>query len=102
MQQLNRRNFLKLAGVTSVGMALAACAAPGGAPAGEGGAAPAQQAVTITLVESWFGIPQFRESLDPVTQAISEKMQSEGLNITIQSLLLDDHATKYTALYAAG
>jgi hypothetical protein len=28
-----------------------------------------------------------------VTQAISEKMQSEGLNITIQSLLLDDHAT---------
>jgi putative aldouronate transport system substrate-binding protein len=100
MQRLNRRDFLKLAGVSSVGMALAACA---GAPApSEGGAAPAQQPVTITLVESWFGIPQFRESIDPVTKAISEKMQSEGLNITLQSLLLDDHATKYPALYAAG
>ena len=102
MKQLNRRDFLKFAGVSSVGMALAACAAPGAAPAGEGGAAPGQQAVTITLVESWFGVPQFRESIDPVTQAISEKMQSEGLNVTIQSLLLDDHATKYPALYAAG
>ena len=36
MQQLNRRNFLKFAGISSVGLALAACAAPGAAPAGEG------------------------------------------------------------------
>ena len=102
MQLLNRRNFLKFAGISSVGLALAACAAPGAAPAGEGGAAPSQQAVTITLVESWFGVPQFRESIDPVTAEITKKMQSEGLNVEIQSLLLDDHATKYTALYAAG
>jgi putative aldouronate transport system substrate-binding protein len=103
MQHLNRRDFLKFAGVSSVGLALAACAAPGGAPAGgEGGAAPGQQVVTVTLVESWFGVPQYRESIEPVTAAISEKMQSEGLNIELQSLVLDQHEAKYSALYAAG
>jgi hypothetical protein len=103
MKQLNRRDFLKFAGISSVGLALAACAAPGSAPASsEGGAAPAGQPVTITLVESWFGVPQFRESIEPVTAAVSKKMQDEGLNITLQSLVLDDHANKYPALYAAG
>ena len=102
MQRLNRRDFLKCAGVCSGGRAGGACAARGVAPAVAGGAAPAQEAVTITLVESWFGVPQFRESIDPVTAEISKKMQSEGLNVTIQSLLLDDHAAKYPALYAAG
>lgn len=103
MQRMNRRDFLKAAGLSTVGLALAACAAPGGAPAGEGGdAAPSQQLVTITLVESWFGVPQYRESIEPVTTAISEKMQSEGLNIEIRSLILDQHDSKYPALYAAG
>jgi len=103
MQSLNRRNFLKFAGFSGVGLALAACAAPGSAPAGGGaGAAPGAAGLTITLVESWFGVPQFRESIDPVNEAISKKMQDEGLNVTIQSLLLDDHEAKYTALYAAG
>jgi len=108
MQRLNRRDFLKFAGLSSVGLAVAACAAPGASPAApaasgaSSGSAPAGQGVTITLVESWFGIPQFRESIEPVNQAISKKMQGEGMNVTIQSLLLDDHETKYTALYAAG
>ncbi len=101
MQRLTRRDFLKAAGLTTVGMAMAACAAPGAAPAA-GGGAPAQQPVTITMVESWFGVPQFRESIEPVMAEISKKMQSEGLNVEIQSMLLDDHNTKYPALYASG
>jgi putative aldouronate transport system substrate-binding protein len=65
--------------------------------------APAQGAPTkITMVESWFGVPQYKESIDPVTQAISQKLQSEGKNIEIQSMVLDDHANKYTVLYASG
>jgi putative aldouronate transport system substrate-binding protein len=102
MQPLNRRDFLKIAGMSTVGMALAACAAPGVAPAADSGAASAGEPVVITLVESWFGVPQYRESIDPVTQAISEKMQSEGLNIELRSLILDQHQEKYPALYAAG
>ena len=103
MQSLNRRDFLKFAGLSTTGMALAACAAPGSAPAADGGeASPGGEPVVITLVESWFGVPQFRESIDPVTQAISEKMQSEGLNIELRSLILDQHDSKYPALYAAG
>lgn len=101
MQRFSRREFLKAAGVGAVGLTLAACAAPGVAPAQPGGV-PAQQPVSITLVESWFGVPQFRESIEPITQALSQKMQSEGLNIEISSLLLDQHEAKYTALYAAG
>jgi len=89
--------------MSAAGLALAACAAPGSAPAGEGGAAsPNAAPVTITMVESWFGIPQFKESIDPITQAISAKMQSEGLNIELISMILEDHTNKYPALYAAG
>lgn len=101
MQRMSRRDFLKIAGVSSVGMALAACAGVP-APGGAGGSAPGQQPVTITMVESWFGVPQFRESIDPVTAEISKKMQSEGLNVEIRSLLLDQHDAKYPALYASG
>src|SRR5262249_38160382 len=104
MKQLTRREMLKLMGVSSVGLALAACAPAGTAPAGNSGnaAAPGKAPVKITLVESWFGVPQYAESINPVTQAISKKMQDEGLNIELQSLILEDHETKYPALYASG
>lgn len=100
MQTVSRRKFMQLAGMTSLGVALAACApAPAAAPAeGNAGTEP----ILITLVESWFGVPQFKESLEPITQAISKKMQEEGLNIELQSMILEDHNNKYTALYAAG
>lgn len=101
MQRMTRRDFLKVAGISSAGMALAACTGVP-APGGTGESAPGQQPVTITMVESWFGVPQFRESIDPVTAEISKKMQSEGLNVEIRSLLLDQHDTKYPALYASG
>ncbi len=106
MQKLTRRELLKFAGFSAAGLALAACtpAQPGGAaPQGQSqGQAPAKAPIRITMVESWFGIPQFKESIDPITQAISKKMQSEGTNIEIVSLILDEHDTKYPALYAAG
>lgn len=101
MQHMSRRDFLKVVGISSVGLTLAACAGMP-APSSDSGGAPGQQAVTITMVESWFGVPQFRESIDPVTAEISKKMQSEGLNVEIRSLLLDQHDTKYPALYASG
>ena len=45
--------------LATTALVLAACAAPGSTPAGEGGAgAPNAAPVTITMVESWFGIPQ--------------------------------------------
>lgn len=102
MQKLSRREMLKLIGVTSVGLATAACmpAQPGSGSAGSG--APGEAPVRITMVESWFGVPQYKESIDPVTQAISQKMQSEGLNVEIQSMILEDHGNKYPALYASG
>ncbi|MBA3944467.1 MAG: hypothetical protein H0X37_07895 [Herpetosiphonaceae bacterium] len=65
-------------------------------------AASTGKLVKITLVESWFGLPQYAESIAPVTKAISEKMQKEGLNIELESLVLDDHATKYPVLYSSG
>jgi putative aldouronate transport system substrate-binding protein len=64
-------------------------------------AAPAKP-VKITLVESWFGVPQFKESIDPVNAEISKKMQSEGLNVEIQSMILENHSDKYPLLYASG
>lgn len=57
----------------------------------------------ITYVESaGFGVPQYRESIDPIAQALSDKMQSEGLDLELQVLLLDDPATEYPLLYASG
>jgi putative aldouronate transport system substrate-binding protein len=126
MKKLTRREMLKLTGISSVGVVLAACApsatptaeapktadataapeatkAPDATKAPEPTAAPAKKPlVKITMVESWFGIPQFKESIDPVTTAISKKMQDEGVNIEIESMVLDDHEKKYTVLYASG
>jgi putative aldouronate transport system substrate-binding protein len=128
--QLTRRQMLKLAATMAAGSILAACggqtpAAPSAdQPPAAGSAAPTAGAapsagqptaaasatapaatgapVKITLVESWFAVPQFQESIAPVTKALSEKMQKEGLNIELESLILDDHATKYPVLYSSG
>lgn len=50
---LSRRRFLQLTGITATGAALAACVAPGGAPAGEGGAAPAGEVTEVSLGLTW-------------------------------------------------
>ncbi len=106
MNKLSRREMLKLVGIGTAGTILAACTPKATTQAVETGATEiptvASKPVKITMVESWFGVPQFKESIDPVTQAISDKMKSEGLNIEIQSMILDDHETKYPLLYASG
>ncbi len=57
----------------------------------------------ITYVESaGFGVPQYRETIAPIAAALSEKMQSEGINLELRVLLLDDPATEYPLLYASG
>jgi putative aldouronate transport system substrate-binding protein len=125
MKTLSRRGMLKLIGLTATGSVLAACT-PTAQPTtvNEPAAAeptkvaanateatkvpdptkapPPAKTVKITLIESWFGVPQFNESIDPINAVISDKMKSEGLNIEIQSMILDDHAGKYATLYASG
>jgi putative aldouronate transport system substrate-binding protein len=57
----------------------------------------------ITYVESaGFGVPQYQETIDPIAQALSEKMQSEGVDLELRVMLLDDPATEYPLLYASG
>jgi putative aldouronate transport system substrate-binding protein len=57
----------------------------------------------ITYVESaGFGVPQYRETIAPIADALSEKMQSEGVNLELRVLLLDDPGTEYPLLYASG
>ena len=121
MNKISRRTLLKAAGLASTGAILAACqpalsttttAATTAATQSSGESAtkapqptqvpPKKEVVKITLVESWFGIPQYKESLEPINKAISEKMQSEGLAIEIQSMILDDHTNKYPLLYSSG
>ncbi len=58
--------------------------------------------VTITMVESWFAVPQDKTIIDPINKALSQKMQSEGVNIEIQSMVLDDYTAKYPLLYSSG
>jgi putative aldouronate transport system substrate-binding protein len=132
MNKLTRRDMLKFLGVGTAGAALAACApaatpapaattapeatqAPAATTAPEATAAPeATKApeptavppkavpIKVTLVESWFGVPQYSESIDPVTTAISAKAQAEGVAVEISSLILADHENKYPLLYASG
>ncbi len=65
LQDLTRRDFLRTTGLGTAGLALAACAAPvapaGGDSAGDSGAAPSQEPVTVTLI-SWWNHP-FRDLL---------------------------------------
>jgi hypothetical protein len=58
--------------------------------------------VKITLIESCFGVPQFKEGIGPITHALLEKAKAEGQNIEFQSMLLDDQQTKQPALYPSG
>lgn len=123
MKKLTRRDMLKLISISSAGTALVACApvapatpapveptkAPDEPKAEEPTEAPEPtkeppkaEPVKIIMVESWFGVPQYIESIQPVTDVISEKAQAEGVNIQIESMILEDHANKYPLLYASG
>lgn len=110
MAAISRREMLKLLGLGSAGAILAACApgttaTPGGGatlPAATSAPATAGAPVKITLVESWFAVNQDNAILAEANKLVSAKMQSEGLNIEIASLVLDDRETKYPLLYSSG
>lgn len=113
MKKLSRRDMLKVTGITLSAGILTAC---GGTetpveeepaveePAAEEPAAepPKAEPVLITMVESWFGMPQFQEVLEPVNKEISARMQAEGVPVEVRSMILDDHTNKYPVLYASG
>jgi putative aldouronate transport system substrate-binding protein len=105
--KLSRREMLKLTGLGSAGLILAACAMPTEAPKPTQAPLPTptslpKKPIKVTMVESWFAVPQYKESIDPINKVISEKAQSEGVPIQLESMILEDHATKYPLLYAAG
>jgi putative aldouronate transport system substrate-binding protein len=118
-KKLTRREFLRYAGLTSGAVFLAACApqvapvdptsppavaattAPGATPAPTT-APPAVKPIVITHVESWFGVPQYQDIVDPINQMVSELAQSQGINVEIRSMILDDHQAKYPLLYTSG
>lgn len=125
MKKLSRREFLKFSSLAGGAAVLAACGAKATeAPAEEPVAEepkveepaaveattppeptpepPKAEPVKVVFVESWFGVPQYAEVIAPITQALSEKAQAEGINVAFESMVLDDHANKYAVMYAAG
>jgi putative aldouronate transport system substrate-binding protein len=127
MKRLTRREMLRLLGYGAAGAVLTACTQstpaqtepPANEPKADEAtqpttttqatatpkpttAPPATEPIVVTLIESWFGVPQFQDIVDPVNRALSQMMQDEGLNIEIRSMILDDHETKYPLLYTSG
>jgi putative aldouronate transport system substrate-binding protein len=105
MGKISRRDMLKMIGVGAAGTVLAACtpqttAQPTTPPTTV--STVASKPVKIVMVESWFSVTQDAAVLNEVNKIISDKMKSEGLNIEIESMVLDDHQTKYPLLYSSG
>lgn len=94
----SRRAFLKLAGTSAAAIALAACAAPAApaAPAastGGGAAAPAAEAVKLTVMA--FGEPDV-----PGFRAAADGYQALNPNVTVDTVFLPNDETYYAALQA--
>jgi putative aldouronate transport system substrate-binding protein len=107
MTILSRRQMLKVLTAGGAGALLAACAPQGGTqatPAATSGGVATSSAnpVKITLVESWFSVTQDAAILNQANKLVSDKMKAEGLNIDVESLILDDRTTKYPLLYSSG
>lgn len=125
MKRISRRDILKGMGMGSAGLVIAACAPAPAAPPQEaatkapeesGGKTQAEattppeptkapevkKTVKVTLVESWFGVPQYQETLDPVNAAINAALASAGVPVEINSMILAEHESKYPLLYASG
>jgi putative aldouronate transport system substrate-binding protein len=113
-KKISRRDFLRFAGMTSGAVVLVACSPK--TPTGEQIAAPsatdaipapttappAVKPIVVTHVESWFGVPQYQDVVDPINILVSELAQSQGINVEIRSMILDDHQAKYPILYSSG
>lgn len=81
--QLNRREFLRLSSAMGAVTLLAACAAPGAAPGGEGAGAPAQQTVKLRYQsrepESAAGVQQLWEEFYPKFREANPTIEVEFL-----------------------
>jgi multiple sugar transport system substrate-binding protein len=78
---LSRRNFLRLAGITTAGMALTACvAAQPAASTGAEGAAPAGEDVTVR----WQDWPDWEPSMDKLTQLLKDSLP--GVSVEFEPL----------------
>jgi multiple sugar transport system substrate-binding protein len=96
-KRLSRRAFLQASSMSAVGLALAACAAPGAAPATEGGeaAAPAGEKVTVrfharigqqedTLYD--MQLPKFMEE-NPDIEIVKESFPGAEYNAKVSTML---------------
>jgi multiple sugar transport system substrate-binding protein len=82
--QLSRRTFLRMTGVTLAGAAIAACAVPTG-PTGstESGAAPAQQAISLSFWSMNYGdVEEWQRMFDGYAEAFKE--ESGGIDVTME------------------
>ncbi|MFN8442415.1 MAG: extracellular solute-binding protein [Caldilineaceae bacterium] len=96
MKQLSRRDFLKVAGITSTGALLAACVAPAAAPA-SGGAAVAQEPTELRVM-ILKGPP-----VEPVNQFLTDATKAKHPNVTAKfEYISGDLAELVYAQAAAG
>jgi len=103
MNQFSRRQFLKSAGLASVGLGLAACAVPAAAPAGgestSGAEAPA---AAVTAVSFW---ANFGAQFAPIVDEFQAKFEEEHPEIAIERQDLgswDEMREKTLTAFAAG
>ena len=100
MNGLSRRTFLKAAGVGSVGLMVAACApaAPGAAPAAQGGAAPSQATKKLT-VASFYPVDQTAGWAGLVDEFVKA---NPGTTVETQVTPFDEYLAKLLTQIAAG
>jgi len=92
-QQLSRRNFLKAAAIAGVGTALAACAAPGVAPAGsEGPAVNTGAKQTVRYLSWWFEEGNRGATWNAFIKEFNES-QSE-IEVVAENIPFDAYTTK--------
>jgi ABC-type glycerol-3-phosphate transport system substrate-binding protein len=99
-QSVSRRVFLKTAGVTGVGLFLAACAAPGGAPSpgAEAGDSPGQEPITLRLHMRAGG----ETSEPPIYVTRPEEFTEEtGIQVQLEPTPGDEYWAKIETLAAS-
>lgn len=99
--RLTRREFLKLTGVATAGMALAACVAPGAAPAGGGAAAKPSAAGAEIVHWSWLTASDgevWQKAIDEFNAA----NKADNVQIKMEVTPFDEIGPKVLAAVAAG
>ena len=94
---LSRRDFLKLTGVTTAGLALAACTAPGAAPSGDGQTQPAGEKKVVRMYAQGL-TPKKRletDRWDPVKAMWDMETAYEEAHPDVDIQFLDEITTGY-------